>query len=336
MKKLVTLLLTLVLCMACFAGCKINKDGEISVLWSDKSDSLVVELADSMDRSMYLYNMEYKHYDAENSSTKQLDQLEDVLEAGCQGVIIELVDIATAQTVIDTVKPYNVPVVIINQEVDTTIIESYEKAFNVRPYYTYEQEYTVMLENYLKDNFKLIDRNGDNKLTVYNEYGSYPTDFLSAPERSPKYEFETVYDIAYDGSVELILTADDARAVEVLVELRKQGFNKDKLQTHLVGLFTVGIDQNAGVIIDDGKVREGDALKDYQNKLAAYSVMNVIDDGLIQGAIVLNDDGITEMACEIIANVIKGKPAIKEGLDEEYFNENGTRNVDVKYVLYGV
>lgn len=335
MKKLLTLLLALVLSMACFTGCSIN-DEEVAVLWSDMSDSLVVELADSMDRSMYLYNMEYEHYNANNSSTRQLDQLEEVLDDDCDGVIIDLVDVSTAKEVIDMVKPYGVSLVFINDEIDNTLLSTYDKAFNVRPYYTYEQEYTIMLENYLAKNFKLIDRNGDNKLTVYNEYNSYPIDFLSAEGRNPKYEFEVVYDIAYDGSVELILTADDARAIEVLVELRKNGFNKDKLKTHLVGLFTVGIDQNAGVIIDDGKVREGDDLEDYQNKLKAYSVMNVIDDGLIQGAIVLNDDGITEMACQIVANIIKGKPGISSGLKDVYFNEEGTNMVDVKYVLYGV
>ncbi len=331
MKKFLTLLVTLVLCMACFAGCKINRKGEVSVLWSNLSDSTVVELADSMDRSMYLNRLDYTHYDAEGSAERQMNQLNDVLREGATAVIVNAIEPLDVASMISLAKSKNVPIVFIESEVSESDLASYDKAYLVNSSADYSGEYIAMVKAYLneekgtfkkeKANLKKLDSNEDGKISVFADSEvNFVVDGIDAD-----FDIIRADAIAYNGDVELIITKSDERALEVLLELRKNGFNKTELETKFVGLFTVGMDLNAGPVIDDGKERTGKDAEDYANKLKHYSIMNAIDDGFINGAVVLDDDTITGEICSILAKHYKDKPI-----------DASKKNVSVKYTTYGV
>ena len=118
----------------------------------------------------------------------------------------------------------------------------------------------------------------------------------------------------YDGTgdkknatpVELILCDDDAYVPELLGALRRYHLNHEKLVTHSLPLYTVGITAPAGILLDSEDEKEK----------AAYTVMSTIDNGYVTAAALENDDALALSAAGILANLFRGK-AMMDGIDPE-------------------
>ena len=317
MKKLLGLILTVVMTLAISvtaSGCAINKDGEVSVLWDDCSDVYVQTLKDSMDRSMYIENIDYEHYDAKGDPSKQLQQVDEVLNKGCSGIIIKLASGNIAQDVVNKAKAKDVPVVFIESGVEKESITGYDKWTAVDTNTTtYISIYSKLIGNYVVENYDKLDRNDDGKIN-FGGVSSIVEKVNEILTENNKSELNITNNL--DNKIELIVTATDEEAVEYLLAIREFDLNKDKLETHYVGLFTVGIDANASEVIKTPTTE--------QDVLDAYTVMSAIDAGLISGAILENDDGLTGASAKIMRNFIKGDDMFKD-VD----NKDGVVLVDV-------
>jgi len=120
--------------------------------------------------------------------------------------------------------------------------------------------------------------------------------------------------------VELFLTEDDGYIESLLLALREFELNHEKLVTHFIPVYTIGVDANAGKLIDSDKKEEKEA----------FSVMSVIDKGWISAAALQDDDTLALSTCKILANLIKGKKAL-EGIDSKLIKEGF---VSVPYTIY--
>ena len=127
MKKLIAILLALVMTLG-LCACSVN-DGEVSVLWAGAEDHAVIpdSLINAMDRAMYIEKISYKYYAASGDQNAQTKQAENCLANGCSALVVELVDAAAAQTIVDMAKAKNVPVVFFGTAVDQTVVDSYVK-----------------------------------------------------------------------------------------------------------------------------------------------------------------------------------------------------------------
>ena len=275
MKKVLSLILValLILPVLSLVGCgSINKT-EVSILWSgDGQVKVPNSLINSMERAMYIENIDYVHYGANLDSNKQLEQAKEVLNKGCAVLVVELVSPLFAQDIVNAAKEKNVPVIFFNCAVQESVIKSYDKcAVVTSDWNTIADVQGTMIADYIKANFMDLDKNKDGKIS----YAAYDTGTISiaAVEKANEllatedyrvknknftikkintsielYSSENVMlEFMISGeiqdavleNVELILTENDDIAFVVLLALQAKDYNTDKLKTQSIPMFTL-------------------------------------------------------------------------------------------------
>lgn len=342
MKKILAILLATLLLLG-MSACGTINDTNIAVLWSDTSEAVSPNsLINAMDRAMYIQSIGYEYYGAEKDQNRQLEQAKNALDAGCSALLVELVDRSAAQQIVDLAKEKSVPVVFFNSIVEEEVLASYEKCYAVTAdASSMAKVQGEMILEYVK-NTKNLDRNGDGKVT-YAKLGTVP--FVLKSE-SVVFE-ETYVDLADldPEAVEMIITADDLTAMQVLIDLQSKDFNTDKLTTQSVVLFTVGNEADyKEYVLKDAPADEAELKKHYEaNKFLVdltvveeediaemiFTTLNVIDTGRIAGTVIVDYDAMAENVAAITANLLKNKEVTKgiEGMDGQVLK--------VSYTTYG-
>ena len=132
----------------------------------------------------------------------------------------------------------------------------------------------------------------------------------------------------------MIIAENDVDTMEALVELQALGFNKDKLATHCVTIYTVGSDADYKAKVLAGKPEgaldsesvqkyfaEQKALADLttvevdkdlekmqsQMDVLVYNTRNVIDAGRITGSAVEDYDAVAAAVAKAVVSLLKGK-----------------------------
>ena len=351
MKKIFALLLLLTLALSALVSCgAINKDGEVSVLWSDMDDEFLFTVSDALDRAMYIEHIDYAHYDAEGSAERQLSQARDAISDGASALVVNSVDVATAAAILELAKTAEIPLVFLCCAVDlpAETLASYDKCVAINVDLT--SLYVTLGERIaadLLDDYDKYDRNDDGKIT-YAAFGisalAVPTvneklaakgkpalaadpTHMALPTEGVKATVDTIFG-GYDGTgnevnatpVELLLTDDDAYIEELLLALRGYKLNHEKLVTHSLPLYTVGIAANAGELIE-GKKEEK----------AAFSVMSTIDKGFVTAGALEDDDALALSCAAILRNFFKGNDTFK-GVEDSYLSG---KSVLIPYTIYG-
>ena len=190
MKKLIAVILVLVTVLS-LCACSVNKS-EVSVLWAGNDDHAVVpdSLINAMDRAMYIEKIDYKHYAAGGDQAKQTQQAESCLANGCSALVVELVDPAAAQTIVDMAKAKNVPVIFFSTAVDAAVVSSYAKcAAVVTNEATVDEQYTQMVLDYVLANDLDLDEDGKVSCVIVGEIALLETEAIQKgkdgePERN--------------------------------------------------------------------------------------------------------------------------------------------------------
>jgi len=286
MKKVLSLLLValLILPVICLSGCGAINKAEVSILWSGDGEVKVPNsLINSVERAMYIENIDYVHYGANLDAEKQLTQAKEALEKGCAVLVVELVSPLFAQEIVNAAKEKNVPVIFFNCLVDNNIIKSYDKCVLVTSDLTTIADVQgTMIADYIKANFNDMDKNEDGKIS-YTAYGTAvistaaveKANALLATEdyqvKSGKKKINTsieFYDAqnalktlvpdsaesiqanTIDKKVEMIITESDVVAFGVLLSLQQKDYNTNKLKTQSIPIFTLNdsVDYKAYVL----------------------------------------------------------------------------------------
>lgn len=310
MKKVLSLLLValLILPVICLSGCGAINKTEVSVLWSGKGEVEVPNsLINSMERAMYIESIDYKHYGANMDAGKQIEQAKEVLNKGCSVLVVELVSPLSAQEIVNAAKEKNVPVIFFNCTVEESVVNSYDKcAVVTSDIDTIADVQGTMIADYIKANFKDIDKNKDGKIS----YAAYGTAIFSTPavEKANELLAKETYQVKTEGKekinasiefydaenvlktlsaigageiqstimdkVELIITESDLVAFDVLLALQAKDYNTNKLKTQAIPLFTLGEDMDYKAYVVAGRpeidanllIQDGDSEKVIKQK----------------------------------------------------------------------
>ena len=323
MKKIVTVIVLAAL-MLSLAACGALSGKEVAVLWADAGKTVNPNsLHNAMDRALYIEHITYTYYGAEGNAQTQISQAEAAVKAGCAALMVQAVDAEAAAACVALAKANNIPVILFGSQLDSSVLAGYEKAvLVVTDEATLAEKQKEMIEKYLGDKkvVKNLDRNGDGKITVINRTDSTFT-----------FEVENVVlDVVAGGvenvspsTAELVITADDQDARNLLLQLQALDFNTDKLATHYVALFTVGnkVDYKALVLKDapaEAEARKAHfEAKKYLCDLTAveeddlavmiYTTANVVDAGRITGTAMEDYDGIAVAAAAAAAALLTGE-----------------------------
>lgn len=375
MKKILAILFIIATVLG-LSACGTINDTDVAILWSDAGQVKVPHsLINAFERAMYTKSIAYTHYGANGDAARQVTQAKEALNADCAALLVNLVDPATAQEIVDLAKTKDVPVVFFACDVDEAVVESYDKCVTVNTdVSTLAKTMSGMIVTYIEENTETIDRNGDGKIS-YVLFGSETTpDFITelnsdlSQKNLPTVEF---YDSANEGklvpvaeakaqmksilesytdegrnTVELILSDSDVATMDILVELQNKGFNRDKLTTHLIPVYTIGYEADYKEYVLSGKpegAHDSENVKSYYEKMQyltdlstveeedledmIYNTFNVIDTGRILGTAIEDFDAISSAVATVTANYIKGEDALK-GL------ESDGKNILVPYTAY--
>lgn len=326
MKKLLAITLALVMVLT-FCACGANNDADVAVLWSGENDKALVpnSLINAVDRAMYIENISYAHHASGGNAERQMQQLEEALQAGCTGLLVELVDPAAAQQVVDLAKEKSVPVVFFNCAVDSAVTASYDKcAVVTTDEATLYATYGKMIGQSIADNFEAaakkpdktvaFDRNGDGVISycpvgdvsalaeavdaVLTEAGLNKLEAVEGPDMD---SVLADHNDDHGNMIELVITSSDEAALNVLAKLQSIGYNSNRLKTHCIPLFTVGADADASAFTDTSQ------LKPEELAVLIYNAMNLVDAGQVTGTAMEDYDSIAVSAAQFLSAFMKGE-----------------------------
>ncbi len=338
MKKLIAFLLAAVMVMS-FTACGTVNGSDVAILWSgDGVVKVPNSLINSMERAMYIVNISYKHYGANGDQVTQTQQALDALNAGCAALVVELVDPAAAQEIIDAANAKNVPVIFFHCNVNASgkYMNVYTDTSSL-PQVQSKQIMEALVDAKKNALQKDADRNGDQKITyaVFGEAAA-TVDAINAalaekslaPMEAYAAESLEVLAAAYTeekAPVDLIITDNDATAQELLVALQAKGYNKDRLKTHLTPIYTVGDTADYKALVLSGRPAGGhtdDNVQEYfksmqylldlrtveESKLDALicTTSNIIGNGRIAGTALEDYDAIAMNVATLLSNIFNG------------------------------
>lgn len=172
MKKIIFAVLLISIVLGSFTSCSncgMGGEGEVSVFYYTYSDTYISSVRSSMNKYLKDAGLRYNNYDANSNQTTQTEQVDTAIAKGSRMLIVNIVDTGSddaAKTIIQKAKNAGIPVIFFNRSVNEDVIKSYEKcAFIGTDYEMAGHMQGEMIGNYLVNNFKAVDINGDGKIS---------------------------------------------------------------------------------------------------------------------------------------------------------------------------
>ena len=263
------------------------------------------------DNFMTLYRADLEEYlgvlgysvtimDGKNDQSTQTEQINTFLQQGVDVLIINPVQTTSAQTIVDTVSPSNIPIVFINREPDKSVLDSYPDkccyvGADARQSGTYQGE--LILETDTQG-----DINGDGTITYImckgdpeNIDAQYRTEYsIKALEDAGKtvnclYEYLDNWDqtlaqqdvanalAQYGDQIEVVFCNNDAMALGALQSIQQAG------RTVGTDIYLVGVD-------------------------ALADAVQAVLDGNMTGTVLNDDVGQATAATEATRLYVEGEP----------------------------
>jgi len=348
LKKILTIPMVIAIMMVTLADC--NKKAVSTISEPKKTVKVVVLLIDFTDDYISLVRenleeiqkqnqckVEFTFYDGKSDQAIQSEELSKVLQEGVDLILLNIInnrDNATVQSVINSIKETNTPVILFNREPLTTdAIRSYPKALYIG---TDSREAGILqgqiLINAWNNDKQAIDRNGDNIMQYIMLEGDRGN--IEAIERT-KYSVLTVQQagikteelelrfcdwntelakstteslfLKYGDKIEVIIANDDSMAVGAVEALQKYNYNKgDRSRTVEV----VGVD-------------------------ALQEVRDLISKGIMLGSVVQDPKALAEALYTCGMNLVNNKSAI-DGTNYKFDDTGVSIRIPFgPYVMYG-
>ena len=279
------------------------------------------------DLEEYLKDMGYSVtiMDGKNDQNTQTEQINTFLQQGVDVLVINPVQTTSAQTIVDTVKPSETPIVFINREPDKSVLDSYADkccyvGADARQSGTYQGE--LILETETQG-----DINGDGKITYImckgdpeNIDAQYRTEYSIKALTDAGKEVECLYeyldnwdqttaqqDVAnalsqYGDKIEVVFCNNDAMALGALQAIEAAGrkVNED--------IYLVGVDALTEAVqnVIDGK-QTGTVFNDHfsQAKAAADAAVQFISGEEVDAKIPVDYIKVTNANAQEILDKLK-------------------------------
>ncbi|MGL5312258.1 MAG: galactose/glucose ABC transporter substrate-binding protein MglB [Peptostreptococcaceae bacterium] len=248
--------------------------------------------------------------DSQNDQAKQLDQIDTMISKGVKVLAINLVDPASAPTVIEKAKAADLPVVFFNKEPDETAMNSYDKCWYVG---TISSESGVIQGEVIAEqweaNKEAWDKNGDGKIQYVLLKGEpgHPD-----AEARTKYSIETLNEKGIETEELAIDTAmwDAAKATEKMdAWLAKFG---DKIEFVICNNDAMA--SGAVASLDKEGYFSGDKFMPVVGVDAIPEIITLIESGKVVGTVLNDAVGQGKATIDLSINAAEGKD-VTEGTD---------------------
>lgn len=238
--------------------------------------------------------------DSQNSQTTQNEQIDVMLSKGINSLAINLVDPASAPTVLEKIKAENVPVVFYNKRPDQKVIDSYDKAY----YVGIDPNEQGIAQGELIAKFWKANPNLD-----LNKDGIIQYVMLKGEPGHPDAEARTIYSIKTLNKLGI-----RTQQLHLDTALWDTAMAKDKMDAWLSG---PNSDKIEVVICNNDGMALGaiESLKAFNKKLPVFGVdalpeaLEKIKNGEMAGTVLNDAKAQGKATFEIAVNLANGKPA---------------------------
>lgn len=149
-------------------ACAQDSNFTVDVFIYDYSDTYIGSVRSALAEELKgMENITYNFHDAAASQETQSTQIDAAITAGSDLLVVNIVETASADNVVNKAKNANIPLIFFNREVEDTAVQAYDKAAFVGTdpdeagYLQGELAADIILA---EGAFEKLDRNGDGKI----------------------------------------------------------------------------------------------------------------------------------------------------------------------------
>lgn len=151
---------------ACSRG---GETAAVHVFYYSYSDTYVSSVRSALDKLLAEQSISYQDYDGNANQTTQTEQVQTAITKGAKVILVNVVNTGSDDAsagIVTLAKNAGIPVIFFNREVSDTVVNSYDKcAFVGTDAAEAGHLQGEMIGDYVRDNFKAVDINGDGKIS---------------------------------------------------------------------------------------------------------------------------------------------------------------------------
>lgn len=347
--KIICILLTVCCISTALVSCSCSSEGEVSVFYYTYADAYISSVRSEMDAYFRLNGIKHHNYDSGSNQATQTEQVDTAISKGTSMLIVNIVDTGSddaAKTIVRKAQSADIPVIFFNRSVSDEVIASYDKCLFVGTDYEMAGRLQgEMVGNYLKDNYKDLDINGDGRISYVMFKGqqgnaeaearttlsvSVANSILANAARPPLLFYDKQNSDGY-------LVDQDGNwsnaAANNYMKTILSGYSEDG--GNMIELVIANNDEMAlgalAALEEAGYNRSGDRIIPVFGVDATEAAKEKIRNGSMAGTVKQDAKGMAEAIGKIAAN-IKGGMSATDGIDKEMME--GEKRINIPYSTY--
>ena len=103
MKKLISIILTIIFALTAFSGCGRMQNADVHVFYYTYSDTYISTVRSALDKALSGAGISYQDHDANNSQTTQTEQVQTAIAKGAKLLAVNIVDTGSDDAAINSV-----------------------------------------------------------------------------------------------------------------------------------------------------------------------------------------------------------------------------------------
>lgn len=350
-KRIIAILLCAILALPSLVGCAGRGDNaDVHVFYYTYSDTYISTVRTALDKALSAAGIKYQDHDSNNNQTTQTEQIQTAITKGAKLLVVNIVTTGSddaASGIVSLAKNAGIPVIFFNREVSDAVVNSYDKCAFIGTDATEAGKLQGdMIGNYLVDNFKKVDLNGDGQISYVlfmgekgNNEAIYRTRYsvenankkLSAAGKKPLKFYDPANKDKYLLDREGKWSAQAAN--EYMTTLLSSHSVANKNMVELIICNNDGMAEGAISALNAAGYNNGGATTIPVFGVDATSAAReLIKAGKMAGTIKQDAKGMAEAILSSVKNGTAGNPLF-EGLDEQNIDENVAK-FRVPYAVY--
>lgn len=333
-------------------SCAQSSAADVHVFYYTYSDPYISNVRSALDKQLKSAGISFQDHDGNGNQTTQTEQIQTAITNGAKAIIVNIVNTGSddaANGIISLAKNADIPVIFFNREVSDSAVKSYDKCAFVG---TDAKEAGILqgqiIGQYVKDNFKELDINGDGVISYIlfkGEEGNNEAIYRT------RYSVEEANKILTQNNLATLRFYDPSNSNKYLVDRNGQ-WSASAANEYMTTALTSFTEDKGNmielVICNNDGMAEG-AISALNNagynlgrgsrKIPVFGVdatdaaVDLIEKGKMTGTVKQDAAGMADAVAKIVTNSLSDGKKLTDGLDG-YAIDSGVTKIRIPYSAY--
>ena len=333
-------------------SCAQSSAADVHVFYYTYSDPYISNVRSALDKQLKSAGISFQDHDGNGNQTTQTEQIQTAITNGAKAIIVNIVNTGSddaANGIISLAKNADIPVIFFNREVSDSAVKSYDKCAFVG---TDAKEAGILqgqiIGQYVKDNFKELDINGDGVISYIlfkGEEGNNEAIYRT------RYSVEEANKILTQNNLSPLRFYDASNSNKYLVDRNGQ-WSASAANEYMTTALTSFTEDKGNmielVICNNDGMAEGaiSALNNAGYNLgrdsrqipvfgvdATDAAVDLIEKGKMTGTVKQDAAGMADAVAKIVTNSLTDGKKLTDGLDG-YTIDSGVTKIRIPYSAY--